>query len=86
MLAQIVQPEHRIFAPVSSSAGAGLPDRQGIVMPFTQRHLLVPQPEALYSSPAFLLMGGFWFMLVTCNDSWYMLRASAPTCCFVFQS
>ena len=42
MLAQIVQPEHRIFAPVSSSAGAGLPDRQGIVMPFTQRHLLVP--------------------------------------------
>ena len=71
-----MQPEHRVFAPVSSSAGPGLPDRQGIVMPFIQRNLLASQPEALYSSPDFLLIGGLWFVLVTCNDSLCMLRAS----------
>ena len=46
-------------------------------MPFIQRNLLAPQPEALYSSPEFLLIGGLWFVRVTCNDSLCMLRASA---------
>ena len=57
------------FAPVSSSAGSGLPDRQGIAMPYLQRNLLASQPEAICSSPDFLLIGGFWFVLVPCNNS-----------------
>ena len=48
-------------------------------MPYIQRNLLASQPEAVCSSPDFLLFGGFWFALVTCNDSSCTLRASAPT-------
>jgi len=38
-------------------------------MPYLQRNLLASQPEAVCSSPNFLLIGGFWFVLVPCNNS-----------------